>query len=117
MPMTLPKSPCENIVSERGMAMARMPRGAEEEGRKEATKKKTIHSMYTREKDLQDITKKLSAYKAEANAFEQQTMNKKNQIAQLEKEIETEEHTANGAWQKWQQQEEVYKDLEYQLVS
>lgn len=80
-------------------------------------KKKTKHSLFTREKDLQDITEKLSAYKAEANAFEQQTMNKKNQIAQLEKEIETEEHTANGAWQKWQQQEEVYKDLEYQLVS
>src|SRR5699024_9884022 len=42
-------------------------------------KKKRKHSLFTREKDLQDITEKLTAYKVEANAIKKHTTHKKKE--------------------------------------
>ncbi|SEQ59431.1 condensin subunit Smc [Virgibacillus subterraneus] len=79
--------------------------------------KKSNQSLFTREKDLQEVTDKLSEFQKKATAFEQKVDKQKQQIDTTEKELVDEEHAITNEHQMLQEIRSSYKEVEMKLVS
>ncbi|SFB20124.1 condensin subunit Smc [Lentibacillus halodurans] len=79
--------------------------------------KKSKQSLFTREKDLQEVTEKLEDFQQKANAFEQQVKDQKQQISQLEQGIAAEEEEINKEQEKLQEIRASFKEAEMKLTS
>ncbi|MGY0691526.1 chromosome segregation protein SMC [Virgibacillus sp. FSP13] len=75
-------------------------------------KKKTNQSLFTRDKDLQEITKKLNEFQAKANAFEQAVKEQKRTIEQQEKELEAQQNASISEQQALQDIQADLKEIE-----
>ncbi|MBY7143663.1 chromosome segregation protein SMC [Virgibacillus sp. NKC19-3] len=79
--------------------------------------KKTNQSLFTREKDLQEITEKLNAFRKKAATFETRVDEKKQQIAEKEKRLETEEQAIISVQSRLEEFRTEYKELEMKQAS
>ncbi|TFJ94636.1 chromosome segregation protein SMC [Lentibacillus salicampi] len=79
--------------------------------------KKSKQSLFTREKDLQEVTEKLTSFQQKANAFEVQVDKQKRQISQLETELQAEEEALSHEQEKLQEIRTSYKEAEMKLAS
>ncbi|HLS10366.1 chromosome segregation protein SMC [Lentibacillus sp.] len=79
--------------------------------------KKNKQSLFTREKDLQEVTEKLENFQQKANTFEQQVDKQKQQISELEQEIAAEEEQISKEQEKLQEIRSSFKETEMKLVS
>ncbi|GGJ92484.1 chromosome partition protein Smc [Lentibacillus kapialis] len=79
--------------------------------------KKSKQSLFTREKDLQDVSEKLTSFQQKANTFEQQVDKQKQQISQLEDALASEEEAANKEQQKLQELHASCKEAEMKLTT
>ncbi|OZU90349.1 chromosome segregation protein SMC [Virgibacillus indicus] len=80
-------------------------------------KKRTNQSLFTREKDLQEITEKLDEVQGRAERFEEMVSSLKLQLSHKEKELEQKELSITEAQQELQKVQEAHKELEMQLAS
>jgi len=80
-------------------------------------KKKTNQSLFTREKDLEEVTAKLIDLQKKAADFEEVVEKKKNGINVLEKEIENKEHSIAIEQQTLQEVHATYKQVQIELES
>lgn len=78
-------------------------------------KKKTNQSLFTREKDLQEITEKLDGFKGKISSFEKKLSSQKQIIAKKESQLETEEQSLTDQQQKLQQLRSENKEMEMKL--
>lgn len=79
--------------------------------------KKTNQSLFTREKELQDLTEKINDYQSQIGNFEQKVKTKKQEIASLESLIQKEEETAISDQQILQNLQSEVKEIELKLES
>ncbi|MFD1360309.1 chromosome segregation protein SMC [Lentibacillus salinarum] len=79
--------------------------------------KKSKQSLFTREKDLQDVTEKLEDFQQKANTFEKQVDKQKRAISQLEQAIATEEDQASKEQERLQEMRASCKEAEMKLAS
>ncbi|SES74355.1 condensin subunit Smc [Oceanobacillus limi] len=79
--------------------------------------KKTNQSLFTREKDLQELTDKLADYEKKAQRFEQQVQNQKNQIKLKENEIEALEATLSETQHFYDQAKTAFNEINMKLRS
>ncbi|MEC5422723.1 chromosome segregation protein SMC [Virgibacillus sp. C22-A2] len=74
--------------------------------------KKTNQSLFTREKDLQEITEKLNEFQVRASAFEKKVNEQKLLLGQKEKQLEAEEESIISEQQSQQELTTVLRELE-----
>ncbi|QKY69006.1 chromosome segregation protein SMC [Lentibacillus sp. CBA3610] len=79
--------------------------------------KKSKQSLFTREKDLQEVTEKLTNFQQKADAFEQQVDNEKQQISELEEKLAEEENQVSEEQEKLQTIHSSFKETEMKLAS
>lgn len=79
--------------------------------------KKTNQSLFTREKDLQEITEKLNEFKKKATLFESKVDEQKQQIAEKEKSLKTEEQSIISAQRRLEELRSKSKELEMKKAS
>ncbi|MFB4167528.1 chromosome segregation protein SMC [Virgibacillus sp. JSM 102003] len=79
--------------------------------------KKSNQSLFTREKDLQEVTDKLTEFQEKASAFEQKVDKQKQQINETEKQLASEEQAITNEHQILQEIRSAYKEAEMKLVS
>ena len=79
--------------------------------------KKTNQSLFTREKDLQEITDKLTGFIDKAKEFEQKVEEQKQRIVELERSLEKEEQSMNVAQRSLQELQTELKELEMKKAS
>ncbi|RYG73899.1 chromosome segregation protein SMC [Lentibacillus lipolyticus] len=79
--------------------------------------KKSKQSLFTREKDLQEVTEKLADYQQKAHTFEGQVNKQKEEISQLEQKIASEEEGISTDQEKLQDIRASLKEAEMQLAS
>ncbi|WP_010530631.1 chromosome segregation protein SMC [Lentibacillus jeotgali] len=79
--------------------------------------KKSKQSLFTREKDLQEVTEKLTDYQQKVNHFDQQVNKQKQQISQIDRQIASEEEAANSEQEKLQEIRTSYKEAEMKLAT
>ncbi|TRM12372.1 chromosome segregation protein SMC [Lentibacillus cibarius] len=80
-------------------------------------KKNSKQSLFTREKDLQEVTEKLVSFQQKAQAFEKQVTKQKQQISELEKKIAAEEEEISDEQEKLQDIRASFKEAEMKLAS
>lgn len=80
-------------------------------------KKKTNQSLFTREKDLQEMTNKLSTFTKKAATFERKVDEQKQYIKHLEEELEAKERSLITRQQELQDILAEYRESEMELVS
>lgn len=80
-------------------------------------KKKSNQSLFTREKDLQELTDKLSDFQKRAHEFEQKVEKQKQQIGEIEKQLETEEQAVQTEQQTLQEIQSAKREAEMKLTS
>ncbi|PAV29972.1 chromosome segregation protein SMC [Virgibacillus profundi] len=79
--------------------------------------KKKNQSLFTRDKDLQEITEKLQDFERRTNAFEQKVDHQKQQISLIEEKLDQEEESLSSWQQSLQELRSSYKELEMKLAS
>ncbi len=79
--------------------------------------KKSNQSLFTREKDLQEVTDKLNEFQKKASSFEQKVNKQKQQIEESEKQLANEEQAITNEHQILQEIRSAYKEVEMKLVS
>ncbi|MFD1038016.1 chromosome segregation protein SMC [Virgibacillus byunsanensis] len=79
--------------------------------------KKTNQSLFTREKDLQEMTEKLEEFQEKATAFEQKVKTEKHQMVEKEKMLKTQEQSKYTEQQALQDIQSSLKELEMKLSS
>ncbi|MEN2766478.1 chromosome segregation protein SMC [Ornithinibacillus xuwenensis] len=79
--------------------------------------KKTNQSLFTREKDLNELTDKLSDFQAKATEFEQQVQEQKNQVSELELKLQELEQGIVGDQVRLQEVRSSHKEIELKLSS
>ncbi|UJL47910.1 chromosome segregation protein SMC [Virgibacillus sp. NKC19-16] len=79
--------------------------------------KKTNQSLFTREKDLQEITEKLNAFMKKTTIVESKVDDQKHQIAEKEKRLETEEQTIISVQRSLEELRSKSKELEMKKES
>lgn len=79
--------------------------------------KKTNQSLFTREKDLAELTEKLADYEAKAVDFEKQVHVQKHKIAELEIALQNLEDTLSDDQFQLQEARAAHKELELKLAS
>lgn len=79
--------------------------------------KKSKQSLFTREKDLQEVTEKLTSFQQKAYTFEQQVDQQKRQISQLEHNLASEEEAATNEQEKLQESRASFKEAEMKLTT
>ncbi|MGP4106953.1 chromosome segregation protein SMC [Virgibacillus sp. L01] len=79
--------------------------------------KKSNQSLFTREKDLQEVTDKLNEFQKKASSFEQKVNKQKQQIEETEKQLANEEQAITNEHQILQEIRSAYKEAEMKLVS
>lgn len=80
-------------------------------------KKKNRQSLFTREKDLQDISNQLAEYQKRASSFEEKVEHQKQTIKTMEHKQQELEHSATNEQQKLQEIRAAYKEAEMKLAS
>ena len=75
--------------------------------------KKTNQSLFTREKDLEDITEKIRMFSERIKKFEQKVADQKKQIRQIEKSLEEDEELIVSEQQVLQEIQTELKTLEF----
>ncbi|WP_164669032.1 chromosome segregation protein SMC [Virgibacillus doumboii] len=80
-------------------------------------KKKTNQSLFTREKDLQELTDKLSDFQERAKAFEQKVEKQKQEIGKIEKQLAAEEEAVQAEQQALQEIQAAKREAEMKLTS
>ncbi|WP_077326137.1 chromosome segregation protein SMC [Virgibacillus siamensis] len=80
-------------------------------------KKKTNQSLFTREKDLQEISHKLNDYQKRTDTFEDKVHKQKQAIEKLEQELQEKEQTVVAEQQKLHDIRTAYKETEMKLGS
>lgn len=78
-------------------------------------KKNTNQSLFTRDKDLQELTKKLADYEYKAKALEQKVDKQNQTIEQSEVELEEKEQSIISEQQELQRTNAAYKKVEMEL--
>src|SRR5699024_394917 len=78
-------------------------------------KRKTNQSLFTREKDLQEITSKLTEIQSRVKAFEQNVAKQKNHIIFLEEKINDREKSLTSEQQELQFTQEADRKIEMEL--
>ncbi|WP_026906090.1 chromosome segregation protein SMC [Paucisalibacillus globulus] len=79
--------------------------------------KKTNQSLFTREKDLQELTEKLEEYSNKALGFEKKVQNEKNQLVELEQKLYELEKIFTENQLLLQEVRSKHKEIELKLVS
>ncbi|MFD2044073.1 chromosome segregation protein SMC [Ornithinibacillus salinisoli] len=79
--------------------------------------KKTNQSLFTREKDLQELTDKLVDFQKKASIFEQQVSDQKNKISNKESDLESLELTLGETQSLLQKTRTSYNEIEMKLRS
>ncbi|GAB4072454.1 chromosome segregation protein SMC [Barrientosiimonas marina] len=79
--------------------------------------KKSKQSLFTREKDLQDVTEKLQDYQQRTQEFQQQVDQQKQEISQLEEAITAKESQLNQEQENLQARHAAFKEAEMKLAS
>ncbi|MGM8364168.1 chromosome segregation protein SMC [Virgibacillus sp. W0181] len=79
--------------------------------------KKANQSLFTRDKELQQLTTKLMDYEKRAKQFEAAVQDEKEDIQKLEEIIEAEEQTLSNMQQKVQQVQSNYREMELKIAS
>lgn len=79
--------------------------------------KKTNQSLFSRDKDLQELTEKLADYQAKAQVFEQQVQTLKNELMESEQSLQSLEYTINDAQTRLQDARSTHKEIELKLAS
>ncbi|MFC4557086.1 chromosome segregation protein SMC [Virgibacillus kekensis] len=79
--------------------------------------KKSNQSLFTREKDLQEVTEKLSEFQKKAALFEQKVAEQKQDIADLESRLLSEEKTVSEEQQSLQEIRSAFKETEMKLAT
>lgn len=77
--------------------------------------KKSKQSLFTREKDLQEVTEKLNRFQQKASTFKQQVDKQRQQITELENEITVEEQALTNEQEKLQELHDSFKEAEMKL--
>ncbi|GAA0612489.1 chromosome segregation protein SMC [Virgibacillus siamensis] len=80
-------------------------------------KKKISQSLFTREKDLQEISDKLTEFRKRAKSFEQNVNQKKQTINTMEQQLQELEQTVTVEQEKLQSLREKYNETEMKLAS
>ncbi|RLL45288.1 chromosome segregation protein SMC [Oceanobacillus piezotolerans] len=80
-------------------------------------KKKTNQSLFTREKDLQEITEKINEYQEKIVQFEYKVKRKKEEISEIENELSLTEENSGTEQQQWQLLQTECKEIELKLES
>ncbi|API93858.1 MULTISPECIES: chromosome segregation protein SMC [unclassified Virgibacillus] len=78
-------------------------------------KKKTNQSLFTREKELEEMTAKLQAFDTKILEFEKNVQRQKRQIQVLEEQLKTEETTLQAEQKQLQQMQTDFRELEMKL--
>lgn len=79
--------------------------------------KKTNSSLFTREKDLQELTEKLQDYELKAQDFERQVKMQKQLLAELEQQLNLGEQSLSEKQQVLQEAKSNHKEIELKLAS
>ncbi|MFS0672406.1 chromosome segregation protein SMC [Ornithinibacillus sp. 179-J 7C1 HS] len=79
--------------------------------------KKSNSTLFTREKDLQELTEKLNEYELKAQDFEKQVKSQKDHLAILEQELQELEHKVNENQYILQDAKSNQKEIELKLAS
>ncbi|MBP1968131.1 chromosome segregation protein [Virgibacillus natechei] len=80
-------------------------------------KKKTNQSLFTREKDLEDISEKLNEFVSRTTTFEQKVDKQKQKIIDIEKNLEAEERSIVSTQHALDEKRSAYKEVEMKIAS